>query len=304
MKPVLIAALASLLAACAATRFDVPALSQPGQGASLPGKIVWHDLLTDTPSDTKAFYGELFEWTFEPIDVIGANYTLIRHKGRLIGGMVDQNQLPNEADISQWVVVLSVGDVEAASRAVAGAGGKVFTPPTSLGGRGTISVVADPDGAVFAMLQTDGEDPADDLGKIQVGGFLWDELWSADAPAAVSFYQGLTEFNVEERQAGTQDSPVTYNVLSSQGVPRLGIRQRPVDDIRPAWASYLRVANEPGIRDIVGRTGELGGRVLMPVTRRPAGGFVAVIAGPSGAAIALQTWPLDGELTIASGGEK
>jgi len=303
MKPVLIAALASLLAACAATRFDVPALSEPGQGASLPGKIVWHDLLTDTPADTKAFYGELFEWSFEPLDVIGANYTLIRHQGRLIGGMVDQNQLPNEADISQWVVVLSVGDVAAASRAVAGAGGTVLTPPTSLGGRGTISVVADPDGAVFAMLQTDGEDPADDLGKPQVGGFLWDELWSADASAAVSFYQGLAEFKVEERQAGTQESPVTYNLLSSQGVPRLGIRQRPVDDIRPAWASYLRVADEAGIRDIVGRTGELGGRVLMPVTPRPAGGFVAVIAGPSGAAIALQTWPLDGEPTIASGGE-
>jgi len=302
MKPVLIAVVVLALGACAGTRFDVPALSEPGQGATLPGKVVWHDLLTDTPEQTMSFYGKLFDWSFEPLDVIGANYTLIRHQGRLIGGMVDQNRLPNDADISQWVVVLSVSDAELASEAVAGAGGTVFTPPTSLGGRGIISVVADPDGAAFAILQTDGEDPADTNREPLVGGFLWDELWSADAPAAVNFYQRLAAFDVEEFAGGAEQSPVTYRVLSSQDVPRLGIRQRPVDDIRPAWASYLRARDEAHIRDIVGRTETLGGRVLMPVTQRPAGGFVAVISGPSGAAIALQTWPLSGEPAVSMGG--
>ena len=302
MKPALMMVLALALAACASTRFDVPALAPPGEGSALPGKIVWHDLLSDTPEETMAFYGELFGWTFEPLDVLGANYTLIRHRGRLIGGMVDQNRLPTSADISQWVVVLSVADVEQATRILADAGGTVFTPPTSLGERGTISVVADPQGAVLALLQTDGSDPVDDGAEPLVGGFLWDELWAIDPADAAAFYQRLAAFDLEQVEAGPEEAPVAYKVLLSQDVPRLGIRRRPAQDLPPTWASYLRVDGEAGLNDIVSRTEALGGQVLMPATRRPGGGYVAVIAGPSGAGIALQTWPLPDQLAETAGG--
>ena len=296
MKSVLVIVLAAALAACASTRFDVPALVAPGEGSALPGKIVWHDLLSDTPDQTMAFYGALFGWEFEPLDVIGANYTLIRHQGRLIGGMVDQNRLATSADISQWVVVLSVADVERATTTLLDAGGTVFTPPTSLGDRGTISVVADPQGAVLALLQTGGNDPLDNDVDTPVGGFLWDELWTGDASKAVGLYRGLAGFDLEQMEAGAEQAPVAYNVLSSQGMPRLGIRQRPADDLPPTWASYLRVADAAGLSDILARVETLGGRVLMPLTERPRGGHVAVIAGPSGAGIALQTWPLPDQL--------
>ena len=303
MKPALIMALALALAACASSRFDVPALAAPGKGSALPGKIVWHDLLTDTPDETMAFYGGLFGWTFEPLDVLGANYTLIRHRGQLIGGMVDQNRLAATEDSSQWVIVLSVADVAQATRTLADAGGTVFTPPTSLGKRGTISVVADPQGAVLALLQTDGNDPVDNGAAAPIGGFLWDELWAGDPAEAAAFYRRLAAFDLEQLQAGPEQAPVAYKVLSSQGVPRLGIRQRPAEDLSPTWASYLRVADEAGLNDIVARTEALGGRVLMPVTQRPRGGHVAVIAGPSGAGIALQTWPLPDQLAGTGGGE-
>jgi predicted enzyme related to lactoylglutathione lyase len=303
MKHVLIGALLLALAACASTRFDVPALTAPGEGSALPGKIVWHDLLTDTPDETMAFYGGLFGWTFEPLDVLGANYTLIRHQGRMIGGMVDQNRLATSEDISQWVVVLSVADVEQASRTLADAGGTVFTPPTSLGERGIISVVADPEGAVLALLQTNDSDPMDEGAEPLVGGFLWDELWAKNSASAAAFYQRLAAFDLEQLETGPEQAPVAYKVLSSQGVPRLGIRQRPAEDLQPTWASYLRVADEAGLNDIVARTESLGGQVLMPVTRRPRGGHVAVIAGPSGAGIALQTWPLPDQVAGITGGE-
>ena len=303
MKPTLVVALALVITACASTRFDIPPLAAPGEGSALPGKIVWHDLLTDTPDETMAFYGGLFGWTFEPLGVPGANYTLIRHRGRLIGGMVDQNRLATSADISQWVVVLSVADVARATQTLADAGGTVFTPPTSLGGRGIISVVADPQGAVLALLQTDGQDPSDTGAEAPVGGFLWDELWASDAADAAAFYQRLAAFDMQRLAAGSEQAPVAYTVLSSQGIPRLGIRQRPADDLAPSWASYLRVADEAGLEAVVARTEALGGKVLMPVTQRPRGGHVAVIAGPSGAGIALQTWPLPDQLAGNPGGE-
>jgi hypothetical protein len=44
---------------------------------------------------------------------------------------------------------------------------------------------------------------------------------------------------------------------------------------------------------ITAQAAEFGGRVIVEARPRPLGGEVAFIAGPSGAGIALQTWPLE-----------
>ena len=58
----------------------------------------------------------------------------------------------------------------------------------------------------------------------------------------------------------------------------------------PMWVSYLRVMDAAQLNAILARVEPLGGNILVPATERPGGGVVAVIAGPSGAGIALQTW--------------
>jgi predicted enzyme related to lactoylglutathione lyase len=50
------------------------------------------------------------------------------------------------------------------------------------------------------------------------------------------------------------------------------------------------VVDENRLDAILEQVTDLAGSVLVPRVARPAGGFVAVIAGPSGAPIALQTW--------------
>ena len=65
--------------------------------------------------------------------------------------------------------------------------------------------------------------------------------------------------------------------------------QKPLDGLDPVWVSYIRVESPAAITS---RVAELGGRVIVEAGPRPAGGEVAFIAGPSGAGIALQTWPL------------
>ncbi len=64
----------------------------------------------------------------------------------------------------------------------------------------------------------------------------------------------------------------------------------PLHDLQPVWVSYLRV-DKPAA--ITARVDGLGGRVIVEAQPRPLGGEVAFIAGPSGAGIALQTWPLE-----------
>ena len=85
-------------AGCATSQPNLPSITEETTGAHYPGKIIWHDLITHTPEASKRFYSELFGWEFEDLGLdFGAgrtfNYTLIRHRGKLIGGMVDANRL-------------------------------------------------------------------------------------------------------------------------------------------------------------------------------------------------------------------
>jgi predicted enzyme related to lactoylglutathione lyase len=278
-----------LVAGCTATRFSLPPVAGEAGGNRLPGKVVWHDLLTDTPAASRAFYAELFGWQFENIPLPGVNYTLIRHQGEVIGGMVDQTRLPTEADISQWVTVVSVAGIEAATASVRAAGGTVFTPPTDLGERGVIAVVADPQGAVLALLETAG-DPVDRPGVPAPGRFLWDELWTADPVAAAEFYQTLAPYEVRRETVSWPEASVDYQLLRSGGELRAGIRGNPFAGLKPMWVNYLRIADGAALEELLSRVEPLGGKVLVPAVAHPAGGMVALIAGPSGAGIALQTW--------------
>lgn len=295
MKKIRLIVAAGLVAAvslaCTATQFSIPPVAQTADGSRLPGKVIWHDLLSDTPEQTRAFYGGLFGWEFRALPGGNINYEVIYHRGEAIGGMVDQNRLPAKADISQWVAVFSVADVEAAADSVRTSGGTVLTPPTSLGERGRIAVVVDSQGAVLALLETAGGDPEDGEGSPRSGEFLWNELWVGDVDKAGDFYRAVFPFSGEERSLAEGDTVVEYLVLKSAGRPRAGIRTSPGEDLQSSWVSYLRVADKQELDEILSKVEALGGTVLVPATPRPAGGVVAMIAGPSGAGIALQTWP-------------
>jgi predicted enzyme related to lactoylglutathione lyase len=64
----------------------------------------------------------------------------------------------------------------------------------------------------------------------------------------------------------------------------------PLEELGPVWVSYLRVESPA---DIAAKVDSLGGRVIVEAQARAIGGEVAFVAGPSGAGIALQTWPLE-----------
>ncbi len=292
-----LALLIALTLAGACSSVKLPAVTEAPTGSFLPGKVIWHDLITDTPEASKRFYTELLGWQFEDIGAgIGnsAGYSLIRHNGRLVGGLVDQTRLQTKADISQWVTVISVADADAATASVRDGGGHVFSAPVDVAERGRLAVVADPQGALFALLQTSLGDPVD-RDEVGVGEFLWNELWTSDIDAAEAFYRALADFQTEEVEVVRPSSgeQARYRLLQSQGRPRLGIMQNPVDGLQPIWINYLRVADENMLRSIIERVPQLGGAVLLEPQQRAVGGWAALIAGPSGAGIALQTWPLD-----------
>lgn len=279
------------ISACSTLNINLPAVTETPSSARLAGKIVWHDLLTTDIEASRKFYGGMFGWTFEEVPVSlgfgkSGNYLLIRHKGELVGGMVDTERLGTKVNNSQWVVLMSVDDVDAAAQNVVDAGGEIMTPPTDLNERGRIAVVTDNSGALFAILQTRDGDPIDTSAAF--GSFMWDEVWVPDSAAAANFYSSIAPFQPVSLETG-RDS--VYRGLGVDGRPRMGILQDPIEELPPTWASYIRVED----MSVLDKVEALGGEVLLPAANRDIGGQVALIAGPSGAGVVLQTWPAEQE---------
>lgn len=283
------------VAGCATVAPELPAITDEPTGSHYDGRVVWHDLLTTTPAESRKFYGELFGWEFErPGMSIGIgdadSYMLIRHNGELIGGMLDANIMNRENNISQWVTVMSTGDLSAAVERVEANGGEILTPPTDVGSRGTLAVVAGPDKAIIALVQTRDGDPEERAPVID--GWLWNELWTNDVEAATGFYQAVAGFEIEDH--AVQGAEQDYRVLKSADSPRAAIMPNPFERELPVWVNYIRVEDPAAI---TARVEELGGVVIIDAGPRALGGEVAFVAGPSGAGVALQTWPLDPEET-------
>jgi len=287
-------ALLALITACSGLQYDLPPVSQAADGQRRPGKFIWHDLVSDDVAGSEAFYSELLGWEFRKLPLVGADYWLISLEGRPIGGMVEQRQAGPRAVVSQWVSVMSVDDAAAANVRAQGLGATVLTAPVSLGSRGTLAVYQDPGGAVFATLQTPDGDAPDRNTLPAEGDFLWHELWSADVASLSRFYADLSAMESEMRPSlSATGETVDFRILRADGTPRAGIRTLPADDMPSLWMPYLRIASRENLDALLARVPALGGDVLVPAVPRAVGGFVAVIAGPSGAPVALQTWSDD-----------
>jgi predicted enzyme related to lactoylglutathione lyase len=283
-----------LAAACTSMNINLPSVTDSPTGERSPGKIIWRDLLTNDPAASQRFYGELFGWTFENIGTASnlksdSAYALIRHNGKLIGGMIDTIALNNQDDISQWVILMSVEDIDTRMKAVTSSGGKVMTPPTDLQDRGRLAVIRDAEGALVGLLETRDGDPRDRAPEM--GDFLWDELWTTDVDNASAFYNNVAGLVADTVDIDPDEAIATsYSLLKFGDTPRVGIMPNPLDGLDPVWVSYLRVESPAAI---TARVAELGGRVIIEAGPRAIGGEVAFVAGPSGAGIALQTWPFE-----------
>lgn len=249
----------------------------------IPGKFVWHDLVTDDPRAAQRFYGGLFGWTFERSARPGgdAPYVLIRSEGRYVGGIVDVED-PRDGDYSRWLGYLSVPDVDAAVRATRRAGGEALAAPVNLGDRLRAAAVRDPQGALLGLVHSQAGDPADR--PLRPGRVAWNELLAADDEAAAEFYAGLAAFRPETlaRRGGR------YIVLEASGQARAGIQQLPSPDAAPLWLTHFAV-EDPTAAARQARA--LGGTVLLEPTPAVRDGAMAIVRDPNGAIFALTHLP-------------
>jgi predicted enzyme related to lactoylglutathione lyase len=243
---------------------------------AITGKFVWFELMTGDVQKAKAFYGELFGWTTQAMPMgPGETYEIIQAGSTGIGGYAK----PQGKSGTTWHSYVSVKDVDAAVKAIAKAGGKVLMPAFDVPNVGRMAAVADPQGATFSVFRSAQDDAAD--GTVPNGGFMWNELWTTDDSAAVSFYEktlGYTHKDVDMGPAGI------YRVLEQSGGQRGGIMRSPDAKVSPMWLPYVRVEK---VDETVARAKKLGGKVVAEPTDIPNIGRFAIVLDPQGAAIAV-----------------
>jgi len=270
LVPGLCAALVVLGACATPEPIRLPPVTETPTQLTLPGKFVWLDLVTDDLAATRGFYGDLFGWEFEQ----NADYLTVRHRGTPIAGVVLMKS-DGKAKNSAWIGSLSVTDVDRAAEVVLAGGGAVERGPLDAVGRGRAALVRDPGGAHLMLLRANGGDPPDR--EPAIGSWLWRELWTRDATAALAFYSSLASY--DERP--TEFEHYRYVVLEQAGLPRAAIVEAPMKEVDPLWLPYVRVADPAGA---VARAESLGGTVILQDED------AAILLDPRGAAFGVQRW--------------
>jgi uncharacterized protein len=114
------------------------------------GRVGWHELFAIDWEKAFVFYGELFGWrkAVSHLDPMGA-YQLFSAGGETIGGMFTK---PATLPLPFWLYYFNVDDVQAAAKRVEGGGGQIVYGPTQVPGGAVVVHCADPQGALFALL--------------------------------------------------------------------------------------------------------------------------------------------------------
>lgn len=250
------------------------------------GRFVWYELMTTDPDKAMAFYQDIIGWSVMTQDMGGevGDYSMFVNGETPHTGVM---QLPEEAAKagapSHWLAYIGVPDVEQAITDATGMGAIKRMGPMSIPDVGEVAVLADPQGATFAVYNpsSDMEDP----GEHQTGQIGWHELVTSDHEAAFDFYSKLVGW---EKTSSFDMGPAgLYQMYGVPGCELGGMYNVPADmPMPPAWLLYITVAD---IDAAVDRLKAGGGQVLNGPEDVPGGDRVAQCMDPTGAAFALHS---------------
>lgn len=120
------------------------------------GQICWRELNTQNLSAAKEFYKGLFGWTVEQSKLSETQYEEIHFGEKAVGGMLEINQDwgENWQNIPPaWMTYIAVDDIAESVEKIRQFGGGVCISPFDAPNVGKISVVSDPSGIPFSIIQ-------------------------------------------------------------------------------------------------------------------------------------------------------
>jgi uncharacterized protein len=247
--------------------------------------FVWYELMTSDAKAAKAFYTKVVGWGTEDMPMPGMTYTMLKSGGANAAGLFElTDEMTKMGAQPAWVGYIGVENVDKAAEKVKSLGGAVHRPPSDIPHVGRFAIVADPQGAMFALFQPEDasqEGPAPQEGE--AGRTAWNELYTSDWKKGFDFYSAM--FGWTKGEAMDMGPQGTYQIFNLGDRMLGGMMNRPAEMPMSAWTYYTNV--DGGIEAAAKRVKDGGGKVIVGPMEVPGGQWIVQGIDPQGAHFAL-----------------
>lgn len=249
------------------------------------GRIVWYQLNSTDVDAAVEFYCDVIGWKTEPWTGSADPYIVLSTDRGIVGGAMAMPADAKAAGAPQhWLMYIATPDVDRSVTQATDNGATVFVPPTDLPDAGRFAVLADPQGAAFA-LYAPTEPPQDTPFEPGLGDVSWHELMTSNYAAAMNFYG--EQFGWVMTEAMEMDDMGTYQMFGRKGATLGGMFNRTPDmPASPNWLLYFKVSD---VHASARQVGARGGQVLNGPMEVPGGDLIVQCMDPQGGAFALHS---------------
>jgi predicted enzyme related to lactoylglutathione lyase len=247
-------------------------------------RFVWYELLTTDDVASARFYRAVIGWNEADAGFGDRRYTLMKAGEVPVAGIMAMPPDLAARDVPpHWVGYVSVAHLDDMLAAVRSAGGAVHWGPEEIPGVGVLATVADPQGAVFSLLQpaagSQGPPPAPAGTPGHTG---WHELHAVDGAAVFDFYGTL--FGWTKAHAHDMGEHGVYQTFDIGEAWSGGIMTKSAKEPKAHWLYYFNVDEAGAAAD---RIRAARGTVIMGSTPVPGRGYVALGMDPQGGHFAV-----------------
>lgn len=118
------------------------------------GSITWCDLTVPNAEEVKDFYAKVVGWKPDALSMGEYNdFTMSAPESGKVAAGVCHTKGSNAKLPPQWLIYITVADVDESAASCINLGGKVIVEPKDMKGYGRYCVVQDPAGAVCALFK-------------------------------------------------------------------------------------------------------------------------------------------------------
>jgi predicted enzyme related to lactoylglutathione lyase len=244
---------------------------------------VWHELVTTDTKAAGAFYPKVTAWKTHAWDK-DPSYTMwVSGKGPF-GGV---RNLPSaeRAAGAHWLPYIGTPDVDASVQAAQRLGARVTMGATDIPSAGRMAVLADPQGAQFALYGAPADSQGDSGSSSGSEAFSWHELTTSDAVAALGFYSEL--FGWKEIAKHDMGPMGIYHLVGTQGAASASIGMFKATADRPMPTHWMCYAHVTDVDKSASAAKAAGGKLVHGPMEVPGGTWIAHLIDPQGAVFAV-----------------
>ena len=118
----------------------------------VPGSVTWRDLTVGDAESLRDFYQSVAGWTSSPVDQGEySDFVMLDAEGNGVGGICHARG-SNSGLPAQWLIYITVEDLDARLEQVQSLGGRIVSGPRNVGAD-RMAVIEDPAGAVCALYE-------------------------------------------------------------------------------------------------------------------------------------------------------